>query len=111
VPKSEAMTETEAKWAARVGAWRASGQTAPAFCKDKDFTPGGLRYWASRLGKVDEHVPAKGVRIARVVRSPRPAQAMETPILIELGSARLGVRRGFDPAALRAVLDVLGGLR
>ena len=105
------MTETETKWAERVAAWQASGQTAPAFCKGNDFTPSGLRYWASRLAKANQGAPAKEVRLARVVRASQPAEAMETPIVIEVGAARLGVRRGFDPEALRAVLDVLGGGR
>jgi hypothetical protein len=45
------------------------------------------------------------------VRAPKPVQTAETPILIEVGGARLGVRRGFDPETLRAVLDLLGGRR
>jgi hypothetical protein len=51
------------------------------------------------------------VRLARVVRRAGPAEAVETPIVIEVGSNRVGVRRGFDPAVLGAVLDVLGGGR
>jgi hypothetical protein len=105
------MTKTESKWAARVASWRASGETAPVFCVGKDFKPGGLRYWASRLHKVVEPVQAQEVRLARVVRGPRPLLVEETPITIELGAARLGVRRGFDPEALRAVLALLGGSR
>jgi hypothetical protein len=45
------------------------------------------------------------------VGTTQPVASTETPILIELGTARLGVRRGFDPETLRAVLDVLGGGR
>ena len=105
------MTETETKWAGRVSAWRASGLTAPAFCVGKDFKPGGLRYWSSRLGKGVGSAPGKAVRLARVVRRAGPAEAMETPIVIELGSARVGVRRGFDPGVLSAVLGVLVGER
>jgi hypothetical protein len=101
------MTETETTWAGRVEAWRASGETAPVFCKGKGFSPGGLRYWASRLGKTG---PGKDVRLARVVRG-RATETAETPILIEVGVARVGVQRGFDPEALRAVLEVLGGRR
>lgn len=97
-------------WAARVAEWRASGETAPTFCKGKEFTPGGLRYWASRLRKPGEG-GCKEVRLARVVRTPQPAPAAETPIVIEVGAARLGVRRGFDPEVLRAVLSVLGAAR
>jgi hypothetical protein len=105
------MTDTESTWTTRVADWRASGQKAPTFCKGKGFTPSGLRYWASRLTKSGQAAPAKEVRLARVVRAPRTAEAGESPILIEIGSARVGVRRGFDAETLRAVLDVLGGGR
>jgi hypothetical protein len=129
------MTETESKWAARVAAWRASGQTAPEFCEGKDFKPGGLRYWASQLRKgkdasstrdervarvpqaaqppaaATEAAPPEQVRLARVVRAARPAPAPETAVVIEVGAARLAVRRGFDREVLRAVLEALGGGR
>jgi hypothetical protein len=105
------MKETESTWAARVADWRASGQTSPVFCKGKGFSAGGLRYWASRLDKAEQGAPKAQVRLARVVRTDRPKEVAETPILIEFGSARLGVRRGFDPETLRAVLGVLGGGR
>jgi hypothetical protein len=137
------MTETETKWAARVEEWRASGATAAVFCKGKEFAPGCLRYWSSRLRKraaqgaevqaarvvraaavsrsvTQSRRPRKGarsaprpegreVRLARVVRS--SASVVETPVVIEIGSARVGVRRGFDAATLRSVLDVLGAGR
>lgn len=99
------MTITEAKWAARVAAWRSSGQTAPKFCKGKEFSPGGLRYWSSRLGQgaaVDE------VRMARVVREISAPEPMESPVVVEAGGVRVAVRRGFDRETLRAVLSVLG---
>jgi hypothetical protein len=129
------MTKTESKWAARVAAWRASGQTAPEFCEGKDFKAGGLRYWASRLHKGKDATPTRDervarvpqavqppaaakeasppgqVRLARVVRAARPAPAPEAAVVIEVGAARLAVRRGFDRGVLRAVLEVLGGGR
>lgn len=120
-----AMT-TEAKWSARVQAWRMSGLTARAFCEGKEYTASGLRYWASRLRQVQgeagasagsakdseapQGVAPKGMRIARLVRTPVAAEP-ESPIVIEVGGARLGVRRGFDRGTLREVLDVLGGAR
>jgi hypothetical protein len=105
------MTETQSKWAERVKAWKTSGETAPVFCDGKGFTPGGLRYWASQLRKIGGRAQAGEVRLARVVQGTRPSLTEETPIMIELGAARLGVRRGFDPDALRAVLALLGGGR
>ena len=105
------MTETESKWSARVAAWKASGQTAPKFCKDKDYSPGGLRYWASRLLRTPQRGGAPEPRLARVVRASHTPAATETPIVLEVGDLRVGVRRGFDAEALRAVLGVLGGGR
>jgi hypothetical protein len=99
------MTKTQATWAARVAAWRSSGQTAPAFCAGKEFSAGGLRYWSSRLGRE----PGEDVRMARVVRAlPMPEPPTASPIAIEVGGARVAVQRGFDPEVLRAVLAVLG---
>jgi hypothetical protein len=116
---------TEQKWAARVAAWRASGKSATAFAEGKEYSASGLRYWAWRLRQVQgESAPAlnakeptkgaasasapKEVRIARVLRAPEAAET-ETPIVLEVGAVRVGVRRGFDRGALRELLDVLGG--
>jgi hypothetical protein len=98
------MTTTQAKWGARVSAWRSSGQTAPVFCKGKDFSPGGLRYWSSRLGRGEV---VREVRMARVVRAVQAVESVMSPIVVEVGGARVAVQRGFDPDALRAVLAVL----
>jgi hypothetical protein len=114
-----ATMTTEQKWTARVEAWRASGQTARQFAEGKEYSAGGLRHWAYRLRQASEaaavvetkpqgEVAPKEVRIARVVRGPAVTEA-ETPIMLEVGGVRVGVRRGFDRGALREVLDVLGG--
>jgi hypothetical protein len=106
-----------------VEAWRTSGKSAKGFAEGKDYSASGLRYWAWRLrqtrGESAPAVDAKGstsvsspkeVRIARVLRAPAPAAAeAETPIMLEVGGVRVGVRRGFDREALREILDVLGG--
>src|SRR5919205_1017738 len=75
------MTDTETKWATRVAEWRASGQTAKAFCEGKEFAEGGLRYWSSRLNRrepekspaplvqVDDSARRGGVRGSRADRS------------------------------------------
>ena len=105
------MSDTESTWATRVAEWRKSGLSAPAYCKDKGFSPSGLRYWDKRLAVTNTSSHQTDVRLARVVRTTRKAEEAETPILIELGPARLGIRRGFDPETLRAVLGVLGGGR
>jgi hypothetical protein len=101
----------EATWGRRVAEWRASGQTSLAFSAGREFTAGGLRHWAYRLGKTRKQarsVPA--VRMARVVRvpsSPAAASASDVPIIVEFGGVRVSLRAGFDRATLGAVLDLL----
>jgi hypothetical protein len=87
--------------------------SSPAFCAGKDFTPGGLRHAAHRLSHGAGRRPR--VRLARVVRGEavrrdvlRAAPDGRTDLVVEVGRARVAVRRGFDRATLAAVLDLLG---
>jgi|SRR5579884_65799 len=103
---------TERLWAERVAAWRSSGLSAPAFCAGKDFTASGLRYWSSRLRRAAP-TARTDVRIARVVSNSiatTNAADNDTAITIELGVARVGVRRGFDAPTLLRLLEVLRDL-
>lgn len=105
---------TEAKWTARVKAWRASGQSATEFCAGKPYKANTLWHWSCRLGpgSVESGAGDGGgeVRLARVVRTSAGAeQERETAIVLDVGRVRVEVRRGFDPGALRGVLSVLGG--
>jgi hypothetical protein len=104
------MTDTETKWATRVAEWRASGQTAKAFCEGKEFAEGGLRYWSSRLNRREpEKSPARSVRMARVIRTVHAmTTTVESALVVEVGRARIEVRRGFDAQILRAIVDALG---
>jgi len=101
------MTKDEI-WAQRVAEWKASGLSSPEFCKDKSFTPGGLRYMAYRL----EHGAPKArasVRLARLVRvAPREVpRAPGTGLVIEIGGARVAVPAGVDRPTLTVVVEVL----
>lgn len=101
------MTDTESKWAARIKAWKDSGQTARDYCNGKGFSVASLRIWRTRLRKLEASQSGARVRLARVL--PAHRDTSETPILIEIAGARLGVRRGFDSETLRAVIAALGG--
>lgn len=99
-----------AAWERRVAEWRASGLTSHAFSAGREFTAGGLRHWAYRLGKTRKQTGRKpAVRMARVLRVPSPVAVptADVPIVVELGGARVSLRAGFDRATLGAVLDVL----
>jgi hypothetical protein len=101
------MTTTAEKWSVRVDAWRRSGVGARSFCEGRDFSESGLRYWASRLRRETSGESKPAVRLARIVGATSGAD-IDTPIVIEVASVRVGVRRGFDREALRAVLELVG---
>jgi hypothetical protein len=105
-------------WKRRVAAWRAGGRSSEEFCKGKAFTAGGLRYWASRLGReTGSRKREPVIRIGRVLRKPASVEATSTgpervgdkrhAIVVELDTARVTVQPGFDRPTLAAVLDVL----
>ncbi len=123
------MTKTDT-WAARVAAWRASGQTSEDYCSDKDFTAGALRHWSSRLKRVRASEleaaidAAPALRLARVVRrrgrqrasatkgrvetsAERDRDAMSATIEVSMGEVRVLVRDGFRRSTLLEVLAVL----
>ncbi|SRR5260370_41196845 len=104
------MTETQAKWAARVSEWRRGGKSAEEFAEGRGFEPSTLRYWASRLKQgagVAAETPA--VRIARVVRRSGSIDSATASagIVVEIGAARVTVRRGFDQLLLRELIESL----
>lgn len=118
-----AIVTTEQKWRARVEAWRASGLTSKAFCSDKGYTACGLLSWSSRLGRglvrqageasmdCRTEAPSGEVRIVKVARPQGTEAAVQTPIVIEVGRARVSVSSGFDRETLRQVLDVVGEMQ
>jgi len=109
------MTGTQTKWAARVSEWRESGKSAGEFAEGRGFEGSTLRYWSSRLkhgtGAVAAETPP--VRIARVVRRSKLAvgAVAEAGIVVEVGAARVTVRRGFDRLLLRELIESLQGER
>jgi hypothetical protein len=109
------MKETEAKWAGRVAEWRQSGKTAEEFAEGRGFEGSTLRLWASRLktriSETSEEAPV-GVRMARVVRRAAPETTpSDAGVVVEVGRARIIVRRGFDWSVLREVIESLQGGR
>lgn len=101
-----ATKKTEAKWAERVRAWRASGETAQEFAQRQGYAASTLHVWSSRLTR------AEAPRFLRLV-----PKAKATPVtsaaelVVEVGSARVRVAAGFDSALLADVVRVLGGDR
>lgn len=113
--------ETQAVWAERVEEWRGSGKSAPEFAADKPYASSTLQWAASRLQRSGgggrkqriaraSRSPAAGIELTEVVRSPGRGVVAEGMVL-EVAGARIAVRRGFDAALLRDVVQALRGAR
>jgi hypothetical protein len=107
------MTETETKWSERVREWKASGRTAKEYAEGRDFKASTLVYWASclRTGIGGARRAKKREPRVRMVRVVPSTARSEDAIVVAIGSARVAVRTGFDPALLRQVVNALGGGR
>lgn len=99
-----ATKTTEATWAKRVEAWRASGERADVFAQGKGYEGSTLRWWSSRLGR------AERPRFVRLVPKV-PVVAVDAGMVIEVGHARVRVKAGFDTKLLAEVVAALGGDR
>jgi transposase len=129
--KLRRMTKaTEAKWAERVREWRASGLSAEDFVAGKEYRASTLHWAASLVSGPGSG--ASGVEATASAGKPRskgpsrrrPPVAAKTPrflpvravgvgpalgeIVIEIGSARVRVARGFDGSLLGEVVRALG---
>jgi transposase len=102
----------QATWKRRVAEWRASGLTAAEFAAGRDFAPATLSWWAWRLGSgaLPERRAADGPRPAGFIRvvTARPVPAVdESPLVVEIGVARVRVARGVDRDVFETVVAVL----
>ena len=98
------------EWAERVEAWRRSGQRAAEFCKEREYTAKSLQWWSSHLRRRGPRPASKVARVAlaRVVRRPPAMQSSPcSPIVVQVGEARVEVAAGVDRAALSVVFDAL----
>lgn len=113
--------DLEKEWAARVAAWRASGQSAVKFCEGKSFSVHSLRRWSSELGARRSTAESVTVSKARE-KNPRLARAVIRPeaggdvagtspkdagVTLAIGAVQVRVERGFDPEVLRTVIESL----
>jgi hypothetical protein len=99
-----ATPQTEALWQERVRAWREEGVTAEAFAAGKPFAASTLRYWASRLNRMEQP------RFLRVIpRAASTSDVAKAELLVEVGGVRIRVARGFDGVLLADVVRALSG--
>jgi len=92
------MVENTPDWSARLSAWRISGKSGLAWCRDNAISYDQFKYWQKKLQRVG-HYGKPGQFVPLVIAS--------TPLRIECNGVYLHVSSGFDPALLREVVSVL----
>jgi hypothetical protein len=98
----------ETEWTTRVAAWRESGQSAAAFCADKEYSASTLYYRARQpKGRKVKQPQSARVALARVVRRTSASTLAAAPLVIQVGSARVEVATGADRETLSELLHAL----
>ena len=92
------MAEDTPDWSARLSAWRTSGKSGAAWCRDNAIGYYQFKYWQKKLLR-----PVKQRKSGQFV----PLKIAATPLHIECNGVYLHISSGFDPALLREVVSVL----
>jgi len=92
------MAEDTPDWSARLSAWRVSGKSGAAWCRDNAIGYYQFKYWQKKLRRPVQH--GKSGQFV-------PLKIASTPLRIECNGVYLHVSSGFDPALLQDVVSVL----
>jgi hypothetical protein len=91
------MSEVTSEWSAKIAAWRHSGQSIAAWCRENAEGYHRFLYWRQRLKELDLGKPGTFVEL-------HPAS---TPIALECNGVYLHVSAGFDASLLGDILALL----
>jgi len=92
------MAEDTPDWSARISAWRTSGKSGAAWCRDNGIGYYQFQYWREKLLR-----PGQQKKSGQFVQ----LKVASTSLRIEYNDIYLHVSSGFDPALLRDVISAL----
>lgn len=104
------------RWQSELEVWRGSGKALSTWARERGLSRDALQYWKEKLSETPGK-PARQLTLIPVPRTTMPktageAQKLRTtsgePIELHVAECRLILAKGFDPEALRSVLDILG---
>ena len=99
--------ELRAEWKKRVAAFKASGQTAKEWSKEKNVKLNRLHYWCR---KYKEDAPSKETKWAPVELGYLDATQTNSNITVKVGKASIEVKPGYDRNLLRDLVNTLSGI-
>ncbi|MCL5290177.1 MAG: helix-turn-helix domain-containing protein [Firmicutes bacterium] len=106
------MTKEELRktWETRVAAFKASGQSASAWCAVHDLKTHQLFYWLRKHKNVDVPAVAPTQWLSVAIDRQNPGNTQEDTLLVRLGHATIEVKPGFNPVLLSDVVRILAKL-
>jgi hypothetical protein len=103
------LVEKRQKWESRVAAFKASNQSATAWCAAENLKTHQLYYWIDKFKSVDKPIVNQtqwlSVEVGDLKTSHHPKA-----LPIRVGMATIEVSPGFDPALLSDVVRTLADL-
>ena len=92
------MQKTTHDWPAIISAWRRSGKSCAAWCRDNSIGYDQFQYWLKKLERAGQNEQSgKFVALKLPVKT----------LLLECNGTYLHVSAGFDPVLLREVVSAL----
>jgi len=86
----------------QVNAYRASGQTAAAWCSENNLSINTLRYWMTKCNREDKADLEQETFIEL-----KQTSAKEVPIIVKIGPVSIELYSGFQAETLREVIAAI----
>ena len=99
------LTPTQAQWAERITAWKISGLSQSAFCKQQGHVYGTFVYWRSHLKKINARMkqPESVSFFPVTLKSEKKAS-----LILRINDQHsIELKSGFDPELLAKVVQVI----
>ncbi|MDI3312297.1 MAG: helix-turn-helix domain-containing protein, partial [Thermoanaerobacterium sp.] len=90
-----------------MAAFKASGQSASAWCSTHDLKPHQLWYWVRKHKDIDAPDVAPTQWLSVEIEGQNLGNAQGSALLVRLGHATIEVKPGFNPILLSDVVRIL----
>lgn len=101
--------KTRQVWEERIAAFRASGQTAVAWCKDNQVNRRQLYSWMRKIN-VSPVPAAPKAKWVTVQADKQLTAETESTLIVKIGPASIEVKPGFNSVLLRDIVQTLEAL-
>jgi hypothetical protein len=89
----------------QVNAYRASGQSATAWCSENNLNINTLRYWVTKFNRED-----KADLLQETFIELKQTSVKEVPIIVKIGAVSIELYSGFHAETLREAIAAIRSL-